>query len=233
MAIRNNYRGHNYLRIGEKITQRVIKNESFYTISVAGQSDIVASPSTALTIAVVNSGLTPTTNASTDTLTFTVNAGTETAQGSLELATNAEAVSGTDTARAITAANLTARLAAPGAIGQTTAATIIDIDNIQINGNTVASTSGDLQLKAVSGSNITLQDDADSSKEVTLNISSVSSSAERTWTFADSSDTFVGKATTDTLTNKTLTSPTINSPTIGGTWNSYITSTGKALVMGF
>ena len=233
MAIRNNYRGHNYLRIGEKITQRVIKNESFYTISVAGQSDIVASPSTALTIAVVNSGLTPTTNASTDTLTFTVNAGTETAQGSLELATNAEAVSVTDTARAITAANLTARLAAPGAIGQTTAATIIDIDNIQINGNTVASTSGDLQLKAVSGSNITLQDDADSSKEVTLNISSVSSSAERTWTFADSSDTFVGKATTDTLTNKTLTSPTINSPTIGGTWNSYITSTGKALVMGF
>ena len=233
MAIRNNYRGHNYLRIGEKITQRVIKNESFYTISVAGQSDIVASPSTALTIAVVISGLTPTTNASTDTLTFTVNAGTETAQGSLELATNAEAVSGTDTARAITAANLTARLAAPGAIGQTTAATIIDIDNIQINGNTVASTSGDLQLKAVSGSNITLQDDADSSKEVTLNISSVSSSAERTWTFADSSDTFVGKATTDTLTNKTLTSPTINSPTIGGTWNSYITSTGKALVMGF
>ena len=233
MAIRNNYRGHNYLRIGEKITQRVIKNESFYTISVAGQSDIVASPSTALTIAVVNSGLTPTTNASTDTLTFTVNAGTETAQGSLELATNAEAVSGTDTARAITAANLTARLAAPGAIGQTTAATIIDIDNIQINGNTVASTSGDLQLKAVSGSNITLQDDADSSKEVTLNISSVSCSAESSWTFADSSDSFVGKATTDTLTNKTLTSPTINSPTIGGTWNSYITSTGKALVMGF
>jgi len=46
-------------------------------------------------------------------------------------------------------------------------------------------------------------------------------------------DTLVGKATTDTLTNKTLTSPTINSPVIGGTWTSYTTSTGKALVMGF
>ena len=31
-----------------------------------------------------------------------------------------------------------------------------------------------------------------------------------------------------TLTNKTLTSPVID-----GTWSSYTTSTGKALVMGF
>ena len=59
------------------------------------------------------------------------------------------------------------------------------------------------------------------------------STATVTITLPAATDTLVGKATTDTLTNKTLTSPTINSPVIGGTWTSYTTSTGKALVMGF
>lgn len=46
----------------------------------------------------------------------------ETVKGIVELATNAEAVTGTDTVRAIVPSSLTARLAAPGAIGGTTPA---------------------------------------------------------------------------------------------------------------
>ena len=110
MSIRNNYRGHNYLRIGEKITQRVIRN-TFDTISVSGQSDIEATTGTALTI-VEADGLVITTNASTDTLTFTPDSASATEKGIVELATDAETLTGSDTARAVTPANVTAKLAA-------------------------------------------------------------------------------------------------------------------------
>lgn len=55
-------------------------------------------------------------------VTDIVAAGSSTAQGKLELATDAETVTGTDTARATTPANITAKMAAPGAIGGTTPA---------------------------------------------------------------------------------------------------------------
>jgi len=48
-----------------------------------------------------------------------------TVKGKVELATDAETVTGTDTARAVTPANLTAKMAAPGAIGGTTPSTIV------------------------------------------------------------------------------------------------------------
>jgi hypothetical protein len=59
-------------------------------------------------------------------------------------------------------------------------------------------------------------------------LSGPQATADVTVTLPAATDTLVGKATTDTLTNKTLTSPVID-----GTWTSYTTSTGKALVMGF
>ncbi len=55
-------------------------------------------------------------------VTDIVAAGTTIAAGKLELATDAETVTGTDTARATTPANLVAKMAAPGAIGGTTPA---------------------------------------------------------------------------------------------------------------
>ena len=66
----------------------------------------------------------------------------------------------------------------------------LDVDNISIDGNTVSSTSGDLQLKAVSGSSITFQDDADATKQLTLNFATIGSGTERTWTFPNSDGTF-------------------------------------------
>jgi hypothetical protein len=56
------------------------------------------------------------------TLTINVEQSSTTQRGTVELATDAEAVTGTDADRAITAAALTARLAEPGAIGGTTPA---------------------------------------------------------------------------------------------------------------
>ena len=83
-------------------------------------------------------------------------------------------------------------------------------------------------LTVIDDDNFTLQDNADNTKKTQFQCSGITSGATRTLTVPDSSDTIVVLAAAQTLTNKTLTSPVID-----GTWSSYTTSTGKALVMGF
>jgi len=83
-------------------------------------------------------------------------------------------------------------------------------------------------ISTLDDDNFTLRDNGDTSKKAQFQCSGISSSTTRTFTFPDASMTLVGTAATQTLTNKTLTSPVID-----GTWTSYTTSTGKALVMGF
>jgi hypothetical protein len=50
----------------------------------------------------------------------------------------------------------------------------------------------------------TLQDDGDVSKQMQFQLSGITTATTRTLTVQDSSDTLVGRATTDTLTNKTI-----------------------------
>jgi len=70
---------------------------------------------------------------------------------------------------------------------------------------------------ASSAGNIVFEGATADSFETTLTVTDPT--ADRTITLPNATDTLVGKATTDTLTNKTLTAPTITAPTITGNFS--------------
>jgi hypothetical protein len=103
--------------------------------------------------------------------------------------------------------------------------TQLDADNVRIDGNTVSSTSGDLNLNAganvvnLEGANVFLRAGADLSFYDNDNTNAITISvpadvtANRTPQIPDDTGNFVLTSATQTLTNKTLTSPAINTPT--------------------
>lgn len=134
-------------------------------------------------------------SADTD-VTDLVAAASATAAGKVELATDAETVTGTDTARATTPANITAKMAAPGAIGGTTPAAGA-FTTLSATGAVTASTTielghaTDTTLSRVSAGVIAVEG---------VTVDTISAA--------------------NTLTNKTLTSPVLTTPsafTTGGT----------------
>lgn len=86
---------------------------------------------------------------------------------------------------------------------------------------------------------VSLVDNSDNTKIVQFQVSGVATATTRTWAFPNSSDTFVGLAATQTLTNKTITSPTIDLSTVtssgdlavadGGTGSSTASAARTAL----
>ena len=98
------------------------------------------------------------------------------------------------------------RLVLAGGSGFTTRT----IDDVVILPQSITASSADtLTNKTLIDASTNIVDDGDNTKKLQFQCSGITPATTRTWTVPDSSDTIVGKATTDTFTNKTLTTPTI------------------------
>lgn len=104
---------------------------------------------------------------------YNVEAASETLAGKVELATDAETVTGTDTSRAVTPANVTAKMAAPGDFGQTTPAKIagtniaagVTVETLAANRTVLTTDNAVLKLDPDgSDRDVTLPAEADSDK---------------------------------------------------------------------
>ena len=83
-------------------------------------------------------------------------------------------------------------------------------------------TNTDLHLLGTGTGNVYISDGTDPTKDITFELNGAttaktmtivsSQTADRSLTLPDATDTLVGKATTDTLTNKTLTAPVMTNP---------------------
>jgi len=115
------------------------RSDSFKTIAVSGQSDVVADSSTD-TLTLVGSGVTITTNAATDTITFTAAAGAN-AFGTIAVAGQSDIVADTasDTLTIVAGTNIvlttvagtdTLTIAASGAVSTVTFGDILNVPTL-------------------------------------------------------------------------------------------------------
>lgn len=109
-----------------------------------------------------------------------------------------------------------ARPVTAGGTGATTASAART--NLGLASFADTSTAQTFTNKSLVDSTTYIIDETDATKRIQFQVSGVATATTRTWTFPNASDTFVGLAATQTLTNKTLTSPTINGATISGTF---------------
>ena len=91
------------------------------------------------------------------------------------------------------------------------------IDGAVIGGNSAAAITGttvsaSTSVNLLEDATVIFEGATDDTYETTLSV--VDPTADRTVSLPNATDTLVGKATTDTLTNKTLTSPTMTSPVV-------------------
>lgn len=153
---------------------------------------------------IVLTGTTPTTISTTTTPTFTtVNTAT--------VPTTVDTLVARNTTDTLTNKTLTSPILTTPNIGVATATSI--------NGNTITAGTGILTLAAsktlTNNNNLTLN--AVDGKSFNLNNTiTLAAGADGTTQTFQASDTIVGRATTDTLTNKTLTTPTLTTPVING-----------------
>ena len=98
-------------------------------------------------------------------------------------------------------------------IGHTTSETTI-ADNLTVTGNfTVSGTTTTVDSTTINIQNAFVFEGA-TADDYETTLTTVDPTADRTLSLPNATDTLVGRATTDTLTNKTLTSPTITTPII-------------------
>jgi hypothetical protein len=102
-----------------------------------------------------------------------------------------------------------------------------------LNGYITASSTDSLSNKSLQDSTTYFVDNTDATKRFQIQCSSISTGTVRTWWIPNSNDTFVGRDTTDILTNKNIVLPVISSikPSAGATAISIPNVSGETFVL--